>query len=321
MELKEEIPIKKVFRLGMANKKDRLVKVKLSDISDKGKIFKNASNLKGKANARRKLYFVNDDLDAEDAEQSNQYRQLLKEKKNGEHDLEVKMVRRRLIVNNMIIRPKIRPPTGADVLRLSDEEREAIEHVKLVNGGEHSERNSDYYVYVQKVRSEVDVQKGYLKTRMRHGDATHISVVYRFNDARGPFNQEGIDDGEHGAGRAILNVLKAKSIVNVAVYVVRYYGGTRLGKRRFQILETLAVSGIVMYQAKARNRSNRMERALSQESLASLNTNVSELSYEAEPTREGDGEVVHIAAESDTSSQQYKSAEEEIIEPRPTEHA
>ena len=86
--------------------------------------------MKGKTNARKRLFFVNDDLDAEQAEQHRCYKELLKEKKEGKINMGVKYKRNRLIVDNMIMRPKVKPPSESDILRLTDAEREELQHVK-----------------------------------------------------------------------------------------------------------------------------------------------------------------------------------------------
>ncbi|REL33707.1 YigZ family protein [Rhodohalobacter sp. SW132] len=66
--------------------------------------------------------------------------------------------------------------------------------------------------------------------REEHPTATHHCYAYRVNPADCiEYNQ---DDGEPSgtAGAPILNSLKLAELVNVICVVVRYYGGTKLGK-------------------------------------------------------------------------------------------
>ena len=49
-------------------------------------------------------------------------------------------------------------------------------------------------------------------------------------------HQDLIDDGECGAGRAILKKMRENQAMNQAIYVVRDYGGVHLGPRRFEII-------------------------------------------------------------------------------------
>ncbi|MCH7859886.1 MAG: YigZ family protein [Candidatus Marinimicrobia bacterium] len=67
--------------------------------------------------------------------------------------------------------------------------------------------------------------------RARFPDATHICYAYRLGDVGERVTQFASDAGEPtgSAGKPILNVLRRADLVNVAVWVVRYYGGTKLG--------------------------------------------------------------------------------------------
>lgn len=63
-----------------------------------------------------------------------------------------------------------------------------------------------------------------------HRTATHHCYAYLLNPNR-PVEFSS-DDGEPGgtAGRPILNAIKSFDLMNVILIVVRYYGGTKLGK-------------------------------------------------------------------------------------------
>lgn len=84
------------------------------------------------------------------------------------------------------------------------------------------------YLYPVKDKTGFESKLGNLK--QTYPDATHHCYAWRLN----PENIEEFaqDDGEPGgtAGLPILNQLKSFEAVNAAVIVVRYYGGTNLGK-------------------------------------------------------------------------------------------
>ena len=212
-------------------------------------------NLKGKKNIRRKLYYVNENLDPIQAEERKKFRDLKQEnqKLNQDQKMVVKFVKNRIMVDNEIINPQVLPPTTADVLRLSDEERLAIKATKVIATDEHSEEMSDYASFVQKVKTTDEVRRGYYKMRIRFGDATHISCAYRLSGSYGPYKQEGINDNKIGAGRTILTSLKKRAVTDVCVFIVRWYGGKHLGNRRFQILEMLTESALGTFQFKMRD--------------------------------------------------------------------
>lgn len=65
----------------------------------------------------------------------------------------------------------------------------------------------------------------------RYPDARHICYGYIIGDPNNTTHAGFDDDGEPSgtAGRPILNVLQHKAIGNCAVFVVRYFGGIKLG--------------------------------------------------------------------------------------------
>ena len=87
-------------------------------------------------------------------------------------------------------------------------------------------------------------------TRSKHFRfASHNVVAYRL---RGPDGQllEHKDDGysgrgrEAGAGRVVLEVLRAREVVGAVVVVTRWFGGTKLGGDRFRHFAAAAAQAI-----------------------------------------------------------------------------
>ncbi len=76
------------------------------------------------------------------------------------------------------------------------------------------------------------VQEELRSLRKTHHSSRHIAWAYRIlnNDQ---LMENSSDDGEPSgsAGNPILGVLRKNEIVNGACYVIRYYGGIKLGKR------------------------------------------------------------------------------------------
>ena len=299
----EEVSFSHAQRLGQAKLQDRPVLIKLKTQDEKAKIYKHVANLKGKENVKKKLYFVDDDMNAEEAETKRIFRDLLKENKglDDADKMDIKMNRGKIIVDNQIVKKRVWSPTTAELLKMTQEDQEMIKCVKLMPAVEHQEKDSDYFSYVHKPRGYGDVQNGLFKLRLKHADATHVSCAYRLQNAKGPFYQEGHDDLEPGAGRTILKVLKENNLVNICVYVVRYYGGTKLGNRRYQILQMLAEGAIATYKHKASERRSRQFRADSQESVISA---ISALSYEeVEREKPQDIEAENVESEENVVQQ------------------
>lgn len=92
------------------------------------------------------------------------------------------------------------------------------------------ERGSKFYGFLFPSSSIQDFDKSLNELKHRYPDATHHCIAYRvLEEQLIEFNS---DDGEPSgsAGLPMLNALKSNELVNCGVVVVRYYGGSKLGK-------------------------------------------------------------------------------------------
>lgn len=96
--------------------------------------------------------------------------------------------------------------------------------------------NSKFYSFIYHIKCYDDIKEylNFLKTK--YSDASHICYAYRLfsgftllNDIN--TNDFSTDAGEPrgSSGPPILKVLKRHNMINVAVFVVRYFGGKKLG--------------------------------------------------------------------------------------------
>ena len=186
------------------------------------------------------------------------------------------MLKGKLLVNNSVVKQKVLPPSSTDALRLTKSELETVQAVKLIKGGEHTEKGFEFYVYAAKARSVDDVRKAYMKMRVKYGEATHISCGYQLSKPNGPFEQEGIDDKEFGCGRIIMEKLAACDITELAVFIVRIYRGVHLGARRFEIFKDMTQKGADAWFKFLTKKASRSQRVNSQDSLKFLTSQLSD---------------------------------------------
>jgi putative IMPACT (imprinted ancient) family translation regulator len=71
----------------------------------------------------------------------------------------------------------------------------------------------------------------YADTRIAR--ASHNTYAYRLVSTTGSVVEHYEDDGEFGAGRRLLNLLKDNYIENTLVCATRWYGGKHIGPVRF----------------------------------------------------------------------------------------
>ncbi len=96
--------------------------------------------------------------------------------------------------------------------------------------GEYREKGSKFIGCSFPVFSEEEVRLHLDELRKNHHQARHVAYAYRLKPASGL--ERANDDGEpsHTAGTPILHAIQSAELFETAVFVVRYYGGTKLGK-------------------------------------------------------------------------------------------
>ena len=90
------------------------------------------------------------------------------------------------------------------------------------------EKKSKFYGYLLECSTEQEIKSTLDMLKREHKKATHICYACRL---KSPFYEKAVDDGEPSgtAGRPILSVLQKKDVNNVCVFIVRYFGGIKLG--------------------------------------------------------------------------------------------
>lgn len=92
-------------------------------------------------------------------------------------------------------------------------------------------KKSEFIAYAYPVTSREQAMFHVEQLRTQYADARHHCWAYIIGDPDNTTSAGFDDDGEPNgtAGRPILNVLQHKSIGNVIIIVVRYFGGIKLG--------------------------------------------------------------------------------------------
>ncbi len=98
---------------------------------------------------------------------------------------------------------------------------------------------SKFIAYLLPLNKEEEFKPILANLRKEHKKARHIVYAYRVD-----MKSKSCDDGEPKgtAGHPLLELLYKKDINNVALLVVRYFGGTKLGAGR--LLRTYLQAGV-----------------------------------------------------------------------------
>jgi uncharacterized YigZ family protein len=94
---------------------------------------------------------------------------------------------------------------------------------------EFKDRGSKFLAFAYPIKSASDFKKHLQDLKKEHPKAVHLCFAYRIGFTGDEFRSS--DDGEPSgsAGKPILGQIDSKSLTNVMVVVVRYFGGTLLG--------------------------------------------------------------------------------------------
>ena len=96
---------------------------------------------------------------------------------------------------------------------------------------EHRVKGSRFIARALPVTDRPEVDRALAGLRGRFPDASHICYAYRLAGVSEQPVEYSTDDGEPGrsAGVPILNTLRRHQLVDCLAWVVRYFGGTKLG--------------------------------------------------------------------------------------------
>jgi uncharacterized YigZ family protein len=97
-------------------------------------------------------------------------------------------------------------------------------------------QNSKFYSFIYPVNSVEEVKNNLSLLKNKYADSSHICYAYRLFSGYDLLNSYNTDDFSADAGEPrgssgppILKVLKRHKMINVVIFVVRYFGGRKLG--------------------------------------------------------------------------------------------
>ena len=111
-----------------------------------------------------------------------------------------------------------------------------------MKGDELAEKGNKFIGYTLVPSSYQQVQEAYTKVKLLHPAADHVTCAMYMKEVD-LFAQDYCDDGEHGAGRYLLDYLLQNKLKQRAVFVVRYFG-SKLNAHRFACIKHAAVTAV-----------------------------------------------------------------------------
>lgn len=180
------------------------------------------------------------------AEQRREIREIIKSNKDKEDAEKLPKSARskyavktdKVYINGQLQRKKITPPTVQQLFPDSKEQQE-IDKISFKLFHTDPEQGSSFKVAVFRPKCFEDVRRAYIKLSQDYPAADHISMACSVAGESAYH-----DNGEHGSGFRILRVIKQYPLDNVALFMMRHYGGVNLGPRRFKIMAELSKAAL-----------------------------------------------------------------------------
>ena len=221
----QRVSIKNCHRMGMKGKYARSI---VACVNEDGKrtIWSHVKKLKGK---KFNIFTQLPRVLSERKKQLVEHYKLAKEAK-----LDVKWIGEKLLVANRVVE------APRDAIRDIHQDTTGLAASLRVRRAPRKTYNNSTFQgskVIVDTRDEIVPALHAIYSDLHTARATHNIYAYRLKTEHGVIEHYA-DDGEHGAGRRLLDLLKGKDVVNQLICVTRWSGGQHLGPARFDhILE------------------------------------------------------------------------------------
>ncbi len=236
-DAKQTITFDRVHRMGAKKaNQHRPIVAKCNPYTGKEKILKNRDKLD------EQPYGVSEQFPPEVDEKCRELKRIIKDKKDADPNVRCKIVHTKLYVND-----ELHESSKPEKFIFSSEDIASSQDVELVHSSDVHDQGSTFVAHGAKIESRDDVKPVLLKTFQdrRVAGATHNMFAYRFKDNHGNIREGHNDDGEHGAGWKMLEVLRDENVEDSMIICTRWFGGKHLGPDRFKRIKEVTADALL----------------------------------------------------------------------------
>ena len=227
-----KIKFDRIHRTGQYRRdQNRVIVAKFNPCEGRQIVFNHVKNLD-----RSKNYGISEQLPRELAERKKQlipaYKQAKREKRNAKWSMD------KLVVDGQV--KEITKDKVKDV-NLDTNEKATSLQPELHHTPTQIHHGSSFQGHSVKITSQDEIVPALhaIYSDSRVARATHNIYAYRLKTGHG-YLEHFEDDGEWGAGSKLLNMLRENNIEDTLVCTTRWYGGSHLGKARFDHIVNVA---------------------------------------------------------------------------------
>ena len=226
--LQLDIQLEDAYPIGFGKQKT-YVMVFLS-IADKRAVLENKSMLKYYSSQR---IYINEHYPTATNERKRRERDIVKVNNDLSNPLDIDFKKGQLMIQNETYQKMVKAPTPEELIDIDLDDLDRILKLKPDKGDHITAQKSRFIAFSAKVSNHQQIRDYYIKMKLSYPHARHTVCAYNLAGEKWYNNRDYWDDGEPGAGRALLKLLTEYELEDRVVFVNRYYGGVKMGADRF----------------------------------------------------------------------------------------
>jgi hypothetical protein len=147
-----------------------------------------------------------------------------------------------LYVNNQKHTATVVPPTLKETLTTDPNEIDIMNNVAFFASDLVGHKGSTFVAYASPICNPEDARYAYLAVSRFPEVAGCSHLISAYISMEEDFDY--FDDGDHGLGRHIFDIIHSRQIEGVIVFLARDYGGVHLGKDRYTIINRVVAQAL-----------------------------------------------------------------------------
>ena len=143
-----------------------------------------------------------------------------------------------LFVGGKKVKEPVTPPSRASMLTISPKQQESLDTISFEQLAYEERDGSKFFGYAVRVYNISLIKKLYTRMRKMHLAANHIMLAYCVETPEDLAKcvEGSCSDGESHGDVVLARLLETIAMKNVAVFIVRYFGGTPLRGLRLKLI-------------------------------------------------------------------------------------
>jgi hypothetical protein len=152
-----------------------------------------------------------------------------------------------VVINNEKIRDDVTAATPEEVLFMDPKTSASIQYCTFITTDTITCNQSAFqmFMYDASTKDQCRTAHKAIASIPEAASATHLISAYILSTGEIGWQ----DDGDHGLGNFLFKTMEARGVTNAIFFMTRDYGGTHIGRRRFEITQALVNNILINREA------------------------------------------------------------------------